>query len=294
MLTMPDLPRKVLAQVLLASLLLLASACSNLQIGYNLGDTATLYYLDGYLDLNSRQKQQVSADLKKLFAWHRQHELPAYANELGKTREMLQKPLTLAQLNDINNVMRDALQRIALHSVPMFSKLLLSLTPQQVAYLRVQLDESNSQWREDQLSGSIPEQQQRRYELMLEQFEQWLGPLDAQQLATLRVANQQWPVDQQFWYSERLIRQHEVLTLMEYAVTQKPTQAQLAERLRQYIVDFENGRPAQRQEPKDSSREHAMRLIAALVNNATAAQKQHVVTRAQDLIDDFSALVAEH
>jgi hypothetical protein len=37
-----------------------------------------------------------------------------------------------------------------------------------------------------------------------------------------------------------------------------------------------------------------MRLIVALTNNATAEQKQHIVMRAQDLIDDFSALVAEH
>ena len=288
-------PLKLLLHTLLASfLLLVVGACSNLQIGYNLGDTATLYYLDGYLDLDSRQKQQLSAELKQLFAWHRQQELPAYANELGKTRQMLQKPLSVAQLSGINDFMRDALQRIALQSVPMFSQLLLSLTQQQVVYLRVQLDESNVQWREEQLSGSAAEQRQRRYELTLDQFEKWLGPLDAQQQATLRVANEQWPVDQQFWYSERLIRQQETLALIDYAVVQKPPQAQLSDRLRQYILDFEKDRSAQRQARIDSSREHVMRLIVELTNNATAEQKQHIVVRAQDLIDDFSALVAEH
>jgi hypothetical protein len=282
-------------RTLLASILLLAvSACSNLQIGYNLGDTATLYYLDGYLDLDSRQKRQLSAGLQQLFAWHRQQELPAYVNELGKTRQMLQQPLTVADLNSINDFLRAALQRIALQSVPMFSQLLLSLTPQQAAYLRVQLDESNSDWREDQLEGSALEQQQQRYERMLEQFEQWLGPLDAQQQATLRVANEQWPVDQQFWYAERLIRQQELLALIDYGLTQKPSQAQMDERLRQYILDFETGRSAQRKARVDSSREHVMRLVVALVNNATAVQKQHILMRAQGLVDDFSALVAEH
>jgi len=289
---MSGTPRKIFLRCLLACLLLAAGACSNLQIGYNLGDTAILYYLDGYLDLNDRQEQQVSAELKQLFAWHRQHELPAYAAELGKTRQMLEKPLSVAQLQDINDFMRDALQRLALKSVPMLSQLMLSLTPQQVAYLREQLDESNALWREEQLAGSPAEQRQQRYERMLEQFEQWLGPLDAQQQATLRVANEQWPVDQQFWYAERLIRQQEVLALIEYAVTQKPTRTQLDERLRSYIVNFEKDRSALRKARIVSSREHAMRLIVALTNNATAVQKQHVVMRAQDLIDDFSALVA--
>lgn len=287
-------PLTLFLRTLLASFLLLVAACSNLQIGYNLGDTATLYYLDGYLDLNTRQKKQLSTDLEQLFAWHRQQELPAYANELGKTRQMLQKPLSVAQLSDINDFMRDALQRIALQSVPMFSRLLLSLTPQQVAYLRVQLDESNAQWREDRLSGSVLAQRQYRYELMLDQFEKWLGPLDAQQQATLRVANEQWPVDQQFWYSERLIRQREMLALIDYSVQQKPPQVQLSKRLREYVLNFEKDRSSQRQLRIDSSREHAMRLIVALTNNATAEQKHHIVMRAQDLIDDFSALVAEH
>jgi hypothetical protein len=287
-------PLTLFLRTLLASFLLLVAACSNLQIGYNLGDTATLYYLDGYLDLNTRQKKQLSTDLEQLFAWHRQQELPAYANELGKTRQMLQKPLSVAQLSDINDFMRDALQRIALQSVPMFSRLLLSLTPQQVAYLRVQLDESNAQWREDRLSGSVLAQRQYRYELMLDQFEKWLGPLDAQQQATLRVANEQWPVDQQFWYSERLIRQQEMLALIDYSVQQKPPQVQLSKRLREYVLNFEKDRSSQRQLRIDSSREHAMRLIVALTNNATAEQKHHIVMRAQDLIDDFSALVAEH
>lgn len=289
---MSGTPRKIFLRCLLVCLLLVAGACSNLQIGYNLGDTAGLYYLDGYLDLNARQKQQVSADLKKLFAWHRQYELPVYAQELGKTRQMLEKPLSVAQLQDINDFLRDALQRLALESVPMLSQLMLSLTPQQVTYLRAQLDESNAQWRDEQLAGSVVEQDQRRYELMLEQFEQWLGPLDAQQQATLRVANEQWPVEQQFWYAERLIRQQEMLGLIEYAVTQKPTKAQLAEHLRGYIVDFEKNRSPQRKARIDSSREHAIRLIVALTNIASPAQKQHIVMRAQDLIDDFSALVA--
>lgn len=290
---MSGTPRKVFLRCLLACLLVAAGACSNLQIGYNLGDTAALYYLDGYLDLSDRQEQQVSADLNNLFAWHRQNELPAYAGELGKTQQMLQAPLTVAKLNEVNDFMRDALQRLALKSVPMLSQLILSLTPQQVVYLRKELDESNTLWREDQLAGSPAEQRDQRYERMLEQFEQWLGPLDAQQQATLRVANEQSPVDQQFWYAERLIRQQEILALIDYAVTQQPTQAQLAERLRGYIVDFEQDRSAERKARIDSSREHAMRLIVVLTNNATSVQKQHIVLRAQDLIDDFSALVAK-
>jgi hypothetical protein len=289
---MSGTPRKIFLRCLLACLLLAVGACSNLQIGYNLGDTATLYYLDGYLDLNARQEQQVSAELKQLFAWHRQNELPAYARELGKIRQMLEKPLSIAQLQDTNDFMRDALQRLALKSVPMLSQLMLSLTPQQVAYLREQLDESNALWREEQLAGSPAEQRDQRYERMLEQFEQWLGPLDAQQQATLRVSNEQWPVDQQFWYSERLIRQQEMLALIEYSVTQQPPQAQLELRLRGYILNFEKDRSVQRKVRVDSSREHVMRLIVGLTNNATAVQKQHIVLRAQDLIDDFSALVA--
>ena len=279
---------------MLAGFLLLAlGACSNLQLGYNWGDTVALYYLDSYLDLDAEQEQQVSAGLKQLFDWHRQNQLPAYSRELSVAQQSLQGQLTLQQLSAMNEFLRVSLERTSLQATPMLAELLLSLSPRQVAYLREQLASSNAEYRAEYFSADQQQPSQRRYQLLLEQFESWFGELDPQQLALLRVANTDWPVDEQFWYAERLIRQQEMLATLEYAVQQKPSAAQLQARLQAYIRNFERDREALRQAQIARSRKHAMQLIVAVANRATAEQRQHAVTHAQQLIDDFDVLFAQ-
>jgi hypothetical protein len=270
-----------------------ATACSNVRFSYNYADTFSLYYLDSYLDLDSLQEKQASASLQALIAWHRKNELPAYASELAVAQRQVLGRLTLEQLYGTNEFLRASLQRTSLQAVPMLADLMLSLSPGQVAYLRQQLEQSNADFREENLAGTPEQQRQQRHEMLLVQLNDWFGELDAQQLALVRVASADWPVDNQFWYAERLIRQQEILALIDYAVQQRPGHSQLVERLQQYILRFERDRPEQRQARIDLSREHALRLIVALAKDASAQQKRHMVARAQSLIDDFSVLVAQ-
>jgi hypothetical protein len=283
----------IMRLVLAVALLCGATSCSNVQLGYNYADTLSLYYLDSYLDLDAQQEKQAAASLQALFAWHRKNELPAYANRLSGAQQQVLNQLTLEQLYGLNEFMRASLERTSLKAVPMLADLLLSLNSAQVDHLRRQLDQSNADFREENLAGSPEQQRQQRYDVLLEQFNDWFGELDAQQLALVRVANADWPVGNQFWYDERLIRQQEMLALVDYAVQQQPDHAQLVERLQQYILGFERDRPLQRQAIIDRSRDHTLRLIVALAKDGSAEQKRHMVARAQSLIDDFSVLVAQ-
>ena len=279
--------------VLAVSVLCTAAACSNVQLGYNYADTLSLYYLDSYLDLDAQQEKQAAASLHTLFAWHRKNELPAYANQLSGAQQQVLNQLTLEQLYGLNEFIRASIERTSLKAAPMLADLLLSLSPAQVVYLRQQLDQSNADFRQENLAIAPEQQRQQRYDVLLEQFNDWFGELDAQQLALVRVANADWPVDNQFWYDERLIRQQEMLALVDFAVQQQPEHARLVERLEQYIRGFEQNRSVQRQAKIDRSREHTLRLIAALAKDGSAEQKRHLVARAQSLIDDFSVLVAQ-
>ena len=266
---------------------------SSAGVGYNYADTFSLYYLDSYLDLDAQQEKQAAASLQALFAWHRKNELPAFANQLSGAQQQVLNQLTLEQLYDLNEFMRASIERASLKAVPMLADLMLSLSSAQVDHLRRQLDQSNADFREEYLAVSPEQQRKQRYDMLLEQFNDWFGELNAQQLALMRVANADWPVDNQFWYAERLIRQQEMLALVDYAVQQQPDHARLEERLQQYILGFERNRSVQRQAKIDRSREHTLRLIAALAKDGSAEQKRHLVARAQSLIDDFSVLVAQ-
>ena len=268
-------------------------ACSNVQLGYNWGDTIALYYLDSYLDLNAEQEQQVAKGLQQLLAWHRKNELPGYSAELMALQQSVGNELDVQQLLETNEFVRRSLERTALQAVPMLAELILSLKPAQLTHLREQLAEDNARYREESLAIDGEQQQQQRYQLLLEQLQPWLGQLDHQQLALLRLSNSHWPVTNQFWYAERLARQQQMLSLLELAVTQKVNSAQLTKRLQAHIRGFERHRPAPRQEVIVAAREHVMDLIVALARQSSPKQRQQAQAHASGLIEDFSVLIAQ-
>lgn len=274
-------------------MLLVVVACSNVQLGYNWSDTVALYYLNSYLDLDAQQEQQASEGLQQLLAWHRKNELPSYSVQLMAVQQSIDHTLSVQQLQETNEFVRLSLERTALRAVPMLVELILSLKPAQLTHLREQLAEDNAQYREEFLVIDAKQQQQQRYQLLLEKMQPWFGQLDHQQLALLRLSNSHWPVTNQFWYAERLLRQQEMLALLERAVEKKLNSAQLTTRLEQHIRGFERDRPAQRQDVIVATREQVMGLIVALARQSTPEQRQQAQAHALGLIEDFSVLIAQ-
>ena len=58
------------------SLAVVLAGCSAVQLGYNTLPEISYWWLDGYLDFEDGQREQVRGGIAAIQAWHRAHELP--------------------------------------------------------------------------------------------------------------------------------------------------------------------------------------------------------------------------
>ena len=116
--------------VLLLSLLLVG--CSTRVIYYWL-DSAIIWQLDDYFALSSSQKQLLNREVKGLMGWHRQHELPRYAEDLDVLAKAVASPMSPAQVSANLTAMQQSLTRTLENTIPRTVRLARTLTDPQVA-----------------------------------------------------------------------------------------------------------------------------------------------------------------
>jgi hypothetical protein len=96
-----------------ATLLILLSACSTIEILYDQADTLLSYKVDQYFDLTDHQQDFVDRRIKALMAWHRREELPDYARFIADLNARLVRGLVRGDLEWFYRGLEDRYRRIA-------------------------------------------------------------------------------------------------------------------------------------------------------------------------------------
>ena len=74
-------------------LLIFITGCSSTTFVYNRIDFLLPWYLESYVDLDRDQKQDLKELLIPFFKWHREQELPEYANIIGRVEVVINNPV---------------------------------------------------------------------------------------------------------------------------------------------------------------------------------------------------------
>src|ERR1035437_9467037 len=114
------------------------SGCSATRLGHNNAPDVGYWWLDNYLDFNEAQSLQVRADLASLQGWHREHELPLYADTLVQIQQMAQGEVTPSQLCGIWDQLKLRVRATLEHTEPAAATLANTLTPAQLDHLAQQ------------------------------------------------------------------------------------------------------------------------------------------------------------
>ena len=115
--------------VLILGFLFSIQGCSLLQTTYNQSVEITEWWIDGYVDLNSKQKADLRGDLLDIQNWHRTTQLSLYLEILHNVDSKLQGNLSVeavcalepdvrARINDLLVAFEPVLTRLALHLKP--------------------------------------------------------------------------------------------------------------------------------------------------------------------------------
>ncbi len=96
-------------------------------------DVAIVWQLDDYFSLDRGQKRLLDNEVKGLMAWHRQREVPRYADDLDALAKAVASPMTPAQVSRHLDAAQQSLTRTLENTVPRAVRLARTLTEAQVA-----------------------------------------------------------------------------------------------------------------------------------------------------------------
>jgi len=275
--------------LLLVSVLLVG--CSAARLGYSNGETLSYWWLNSYVDFEADQKPWVKSRIDKIFAWHRRTQLPDYIKLLSQAQKRIHGKVTENELLADYEELKKRVWIMTERALPDLADLALALRPQQIAHIEKKFASNNDDYRKDFLRGDLEERQRVRFKKTLKQAEYWFGNFNNEQEKLLRAASDARPLNNELVMADRLQRQRALIALLKKIQAEHPRREAAIAMLRDYArATMERSANAEHQAFFDASHKANARMIAAIINNATPAQREHFIKNLQHWIDDFDSL----
>ncbi len=287
--TRSGLGPKLLALGLFACL----SACSFVVTGYNQAPSLLIFtWFNPYLDLNSEQDKQLRTDLQVLHHWHRQQQLPVYADVLQKMAVLAPHEITGPQICTLVDEFKDTLAPLSQQMSPGIARLALKLTPAQTQRLAQQYEKDNKDYRKEwKLDASADAQLQVQTDKGIENAERLYDRLDKKQKALVKQMAKESQFDLPKSWGERLRRQQDTVSTLDRIAK---SQQGLASAQQESITLLNR---SLLQSPDEAYREYAeMRktinceAAAQLHNTTSATQREFTVKTLKAYEVDLRAL----
>lgn len=270
----------------LAAALVLAG-CTALRVVYHQAPSLSYWWIDGYVDLDSRQTAQVRADLDAWFAWHRTEELPRLADLLRDWQRLAPNDITAEQVCLQFDRVRERLERAATEAASPMARLALQLSPAQLEHLARQQAKSNREFEDDFIKPSPGRVLDRRTERAQDRIEMFYGRLTDAQRNLLRQQLAASPFDAPRTQQERLVRQADLLQTIRQA---QADPASARRRVQAHMARFTDSPTPGYNAYLQASVQHGCRQIALIHNSTTPQQRQRAIATLQQYEADLRTL----
>lgn len=280
------LPRISLRQLLLPLLLLLLSGCSIVTVAYNNVDMAIRWVVSDYFDFNTLQQAQFERDLRRVHAWHRREELPKYAmlcTETARRVEAGLKPADLDWMDDAMEARREALMHYVAGDL---AAVLGTMEPAQFSTMDTKFAKENAKFRKEHLDGTPEALEKKRVKRSLERIEDWVGTLEPNQKERVTAMVKAFPQSAEHRYAHRATRQRMLRELLEARLPKD----KLEESLRQWLVDWGNGRSTEHERVWAQWVQQLRQLMLELDAMMTPKQRLHLTQKLHGYAKDFTLL----
>ncbi|GAA5524027.1 hypothetical protein Maes01_00579 [Microbulbifer aestuariivivens] len=264
--------------------LLSLTSCSSIQLAYNQMDILLRWQLSHYVDLNSRQKDRLTSSLESFHRWHRQTQLPRYADFL----EQLAQAAANGELEEVSlPALESEVNQLWDSSSGQLYQLLLPLTAQltaaQIDTLEKNLQEKNmeslQEWQE-----SPQKVRKERLKRLRKQSRRWLGSINDEQQQIITAFIDQVAYSPPLRDQQRRLWQARFISLLR----EKPPGYQ--DQLLDLMQNPERLWPEEYRQMWEQRRQQAMQLSRELLASTTPAQREHLTESLRDYALDFRSL----
>lgn len=277
-----------LGSLVLAVSLLLQGCSFATRFAYNHLDWLANRELAKYIDLNDAQEQWLEPRFNQFWDWHRDSQLPLYADDLRQLMGAVERGLTRDDLLVAN-------ARIEQHWISATEALrgdaiglLRQLDDAQVAQLLERVDERNQEFMEERLAVTEQERREQDRERARKWFDKRLGSVSLAQRESIEQwlnkrldLSDQWQARRQWWraaFADALARRDQAGASDELATLLFDSRSSWSDVLRDQV---------------EVNQELWLELTLAVERQASDKQRQHLREYLGELAEDFEALASQ-
>ncbi len=268
-------------------------ACSVVRMAYNQAGNLAYWQLNRAYDLNDAQVVQVKEGLGTFFRWHRQAELPVYAQLLNRAAIEAQGNITPELACERRAEFELVGRRAIDQAVPFLAQLTRSLSPAQIKHLEAYFADSNDDFRDDYLQADQEDREEAAGKFVIKWTEFFYGRLSKAQREELAKAVAAQPMSAKDVDEERVRLQTEYLRIARRAVGERSSQGQTEEALRAMIQESFVPSAEPRRSKLAQWINAGCALTATTHNGTMPAQRNKVSDTLSSWEKDFRILVTQ-
>ena len=264
--------------------------CSAAKFGYNHAERLLSWKIDDYVDLEREQKTQLHQALAPLLAWHRASQLPRYADWLDRIALAVEAgEVSAEQVESWFESGDEFGVTIYEKAVPVFERLLPTLSEAQVRQIGEELERKLDKARKDQFRDDGDDPLVYRQRALKNNFKDWFGPLRDAQAARLESWARDTPrVDPQWWFVWRRNWNRGFIVLL----TSRQAPDFRARREAFEAAHDTDTDPRLGPALADNRREYSV-LISEMLGTLDATQTRHLLRKLRGYAEDCRDLVAQ-
>jgi hypothetical protein len=270
--------------IILAGLLLAVAGCV-LPFAYRHADWLVLWKLDQYFDLSRAQKNSLAEQLKAHLARHQKDALPGYIAFLSQIRDRCRGKITREDVEWVFATYERLRADLFEGFVQDGAVFLASVDEEQVRHLEQRFQKDNEAT-EHLLREPAAERLAERAESTMDLLHDWLGPLSAEQTQRITRLSLALPDTQQIRLNYQRQRQRTLLHLLRSTRDRDA----LGRGLRDVMVHPEHHAAAEFRRATGDMQRAVIDMILAVERIITQRQRDHLLKKLQELIDELTEL----
>ena len=266
--------------------LTLLAGCSQIGLTYRHLDFIIPWSLNDYLDMNASQKDWLDERLKEHLSWHCTTQIPGYLDWLDRLQGMVENnQVNQEQLKARTAEARQAIATLSKEITPSAVELLRQLDDQQVGEMQAAFAKDLRKHEDEFVDQPLDKQISERAQRMEKRLTPWMGKLNAAQQARVMQWSTSLGEQNRLWIDNRAHWQ----SLLLAAVKQRKA-GDFDQKIASLLQDRQTFWTPEYRATYDHTEQAAISLIADLMAQSTADQRQKLLAKIADVRKDFTDL----
>lgn len=261
------------------------SGCTT-KLAYDFLDWGLYWELKDYVKFTRDQRLLVKDEISQLIDWHRSEELPQYADQLEKLSKELKSGITVEQLEESYNNLRDSWQRIVIKTLPAAVDIISNLNDEQVNDFFEMLIEKEGDDAKKIEKGTNARTLKKREAYVSKKIVDVIGKLNEDQKSLIA----QWALSMKPTKELSLAQAIQWRTKMQTVLAERHNKQQLENNLMVLFANPDQLRSASYRRVIEKNKRLIMQLLFDLNQTLTNQQRSKLVKKLKSYINDFRDL----